>query len=148
VINDPLQAQTDYRALVSQTRENSTRFAQAFGSFDTTGWGEVAFEDCFEFGLTFIEEPFPAYSFSVELEENDDPLVDTRFPRCSGGIWKWKRNKRGFYVGAWCLVTVESQSAFITTAEPEPDYPLRHFFTFSGKAMKDLPSHLAVKDVK
>ena len=145
MINNPLQSQDDQRSLIAQTRENSTRFGEAFAFFDTTGWGETAFEECYVFDMTFIQPPFVSYSFSVELEENDDPLVDGRFPRCSGGIYKWKRDKRGFYVGAWCLVTVETQSPFILTTEVEPNYPLRHYFRFCGKAMKDLPAHLAVK---
>jgi hypothetical protein len=139
MINNPMEGMDDYRSFVARTAENSTRFAQAFTKFETNGWGEVAFEECFVFGLTFIEEPFVSYGCSVD----GDTLVDSRFPRTSGGAYRWQQNNKGFYLGAWCYVTVETQSAFVLTDEVEPNYDLTHHFMFSGMAMKDLPAYLA-----
>jgi len=141
MLNNPLRGLQQQRAFVTQTRENSTRFAQTFGRFTTTGWGEVAFEDMFDFGLSFIEEPFVAYSSSID----SDALIDTRFPRATGGVYRWKQDKRGFYVGAWCYTTIETKSPNIATTEAEPNYSLVHYYSFSGKAIKDLGiEHLVV----
>lgn len=131
----------------TQQAENSSRHAVVMGSYQTTGWGEVAFEDSVEFDLLFVEVPHVSYGFSIVPDDDDDDaseiLVDTRFPRCSGGVYGWRRNKRGFYSGGFCFVTVESRSPYITTTEAEPKYTLFHNFTFQGIAIKVTPDHFA-----
>jgi hypothetical protein len=140
--SNPLQHLDSQRALINQTRENSTRFAESFATLNTTGWGEFAFDACFEFGLTFIQMPHVSYSWSLD----GDTLVDTRFPRAGGGVYRWKQDKRGFYVGAWMCLTVDTQSPYIDIgSEPQPNYTMTHYFTFAGKAIKDLPAHLAAQ---
>lgn len=128
------------RADTRRNNENSTRDANAYARFTTTGWGEIAFEECFEFGLTFIEEPYVACSMSLQ---DGDKLIEGRFPRASGGVYRWKKNHRGYYVGAWLFVTVETSSPNIYTSELDPGYELDHSFIFAGMAMKDLPDYLA-----
>lgn len=120
------------RSKVVQQAENSGRHAVVMGTFNTTGWGEVAFEDRVNFGLRFIEVPTITYSMYID----GDTLVDTRFPRCQGGVYKWQKDKRGLYIGAFCFVTVETKSPFVTTTEPEPGYSIVHHFTFQGQAIK------------
>lgn len=143
---NPWMDQERHRGWLNQHAENSSRLAQSYAVFDTTGWGEVAFDQCFLFDLTFIEPPVIAYGFGVGLvggaEMNNDQLVDTRFPRCSGGVYRYKTDKRGFYLGAYCFVTVDTKSPFIPTAMPEPNYQISHWFTFTGIALKDLPADL------
>lgn len=140
----PHIAQTVRRQQINQVAENSARQANAWAAFVTTGWGEVAFPDCYEFDLTFAEQPFVAYSCWVQrnaLADEDEILVPTRFPRCTGGVWGWKQNSRGFYTGAWCYVTVDTQSPFIVTVEADPTYTIQHHFTFDGLGIKDLPDY-------
>ncbi len=132
------------RHYLSRNAENTTRLAVAFTRFSTTGWGETSFEDCAEFGLVFIEMPFVTHSMS--LTEDSPDLVDTRFPRGSGGVYKWKRNTHGFYTGAYCFVTVATQDPFITVSTEgvnDPGYELEHHFTFHGLAMKYIPDYQA-----
>ena len=127
------------REYLRQHSENSTRLATAHARFQTTGWGEVEFENCFIFGVTFVDQP--SVSFGYSLQEGLDP-VPSRFPRAFGFVSQWKLNDKGFYVGAWCAVAVDDRSSFIGTTEPDPDYVLEHDFRFEGIAMKDVPAHL------
>jgi hypothetical protein len=132
------------RSEVNRHGENTPRLAQAWGTFRTTGWGEKSFEDCYEFDLTFAERPYVSYGFVVlesSLPDIDDKLIDTRFPRCSGGVFEWKQNSRGFYTGAWCFVTVETASPFIQAQYEEPGYVIQHHFQFSALGIKDLPEY-------
>jgi hypothetical protein len=120
--------------------ENSARIASAYGFFSTTGWGEFAFEDCHIFGLTFIEEPSVAYGYSLD----GDSLVDLRFPRAWGMVYRWKQDQRGYYVGAWVAIVVDtlSPATIADVPEDDPGYSLDHSFTFAGIALKDLPTHV------
>lgn len=138
MVNGPWFDQERHRSWLNQQAENSGRLAQAYAKFSTTGWGETAFENGFTFELSFIEPPVVAYGFEID----GDTLVDTRFPRCSGGVYKFRTNSKGFYTGAWCMVTVDTKSPFITTTEDEPNYTIYHWFTFTGIAIKDLGSQV------
>jgi len=132
------------RAEVNRHGENSPRLAQAWATFRTVGWGEKAFNNCYEFDLTFAERPFVSYGNVVitnRLQDVDEVLIDTRFPRCWGGVYQWKQNAHGFYTGAWCYTVVESASPFIATTYEEPEYVIQHHFTFAGIGIKDLPDY-------
>lgn len=135
----PWQSFEQQRWTVEQHKENRARYASAYCRFNSTGWGEIAFPKCFEFGLTFTERPYVSYACSLD----GDQLVDTRFPRSQGGVYKWKQDSRGFYTGAWCYAVVETQSPYIPTTEAEPKYSLEHDYTFNGLAFKALPDYLA-----
>ena len=118
---------------VSQHRENSARQAFAWGQFDSTGWGQLAYPDVLNFGLTFIDEPIVSYGFSVEEDEALD-----RLPLSTGGVFKWRRDGRGYYTGAHVYVVVDQ---FVQPSET-PDYSqlptLIHSFLFTGIAIKDI----------
>jgi len=136
------------RSEVNRHGENSPRLAQAWATFRTEGWGEKAFEDCFDFNLTFAERPYIQYGnvvisngLAASVEGADEILIDTRFPRCTGGVFQWRLNSRGFYTGAWCYVTVESASPFIATTFDEPNYVIQHHFQFSAIGIKDMPEY-------
>jgi hypothetical protein len=136
------------RSEVNRHGENAPRLANAWASYKTTGWGEVSFPNCHEFDLTFAERPYTHYghvvlsnSLPVTSPGSDEVLIDTRFPRCSGGVYQWKVNSRGFYTGAWVYVTVDTQSPFIQAVYEEPNYTIQHHFTFEGIGIKDLPEY-------
>jgi hypothetical protein len=132
------------RSQVNQHGENTPRLAQAWATFRTTGWGEKSFEDCYEFDLTFAERPYVSYGnviLSSALTDVEEVLIDTRFPRCWGGVFYWKQNARGFYTGAWCYTVVETASPFIVAEYEEPGYTIQHHFQFSGLGIKDLPEY-------
>lgn len=137
-LNNPWLDQERHRGWLNQQAENSGRLAQAYATYESTGWGEIAFETCFDFELWFIEPPAVTYGFEMD----GDTLVDTRFPRCSGGAYKYRRNRQDFYIGAYVFVTVDTKSPYITTTELEPNYVISHWFTFTGLALKSIGTDL------
>ena len=156
---DPgFQAQEQRRGFLEATRENSARYASAYVSYQTTGWGEFLSPDCQRFTTTFVKRPSVAHSLSID----GDDLVDTRYPRVTAGVHKWLQDERGFYIGAWLFFVVEtfglqtqptyvmptdSDGAVGTVAMPypaaaDPNYTIIHDFTFTGVAMKAIPAYL------
>lgn len=152
------QAQEQRRGFLEATRENSARYASAYVSFATKGWGEFVSPTAQYFTTTFVKRPSVAHSFSVD----GDTLVDGRFPRVTAGVHKWLQNEQGFYTGAWLFFVIETMGmqfaptyAMPTDADglvgtvavplpipPDPDYDLIHDFTFTGVAMKAIPAYL------
>lgn len=139
--NPIVEGMERHRARIEQTRENSTRLAQAYATFDSSGTGEYRAPQVIEFGCTFLDRPVVTYGFSLDGDE----LVANRFPRCTGGVYRWVRDKDGRYVGAYALVVVDGGDTSITVAQ-DPPYNLTHDFVFTGIAMKNLPTHLLETD--
>lgn len=137
----------------SQVAENSARHAWAWGNVHTLGWGEVVLEEPIMFGITFVYQPTVAYGWAMD---DEDQLVDLRYPRCSGGVLRWIRTANDFYVGAHVFITVATSDPMLSTqawidasltagavAPPEeytedPGYDLTHSFTFGSMAIKDV----------
>lgn len=150
------QAMEQRRRFQLDTSENSARYASSFVTFNTTGWGEFQSPDCQYFDTTFIRPPSISHSFFVD----GDDLIDGRFPRITAGVYRWALNERGFYIGAWLVFVVETmgmqfQKTYVlptavdgnvgvvnvkVPADPDPGYKIVHTFTFTGVAMKSLPS--------
>lgn len=129
------------QAAVDAIRENTSRPALCQLSFKSHGWGEFKYPDAAYFTCTFLERPWVSTGVSID----GDTLVPTRFPRITAGVFKWIQDTRDFYIGAWVFFVVDTQSPYIATTDPQPGYDLIHDFTFSGKALKDLPEHLLDK---
>jgi hypothetical protein len=143
-----------HRGKVEQTRENTARLAQSFGSFETRGDGEFILSEAHLFGCTFTERPVVSYGYSL-TEESEPPLFG-RLPQCVGGVSLWITNPKGFYVGAYTFFVVNCQTVLTTTPPPEgedpppvppadqptPIYIIEHDMTFTGIALKDLPDYL------
>lgn len=136
--NDPFLALDRHRRLRQSVEENSTRLAQSYAVYTTTGWGEFKDPTVINFSCTFIEEPMVSHGYSL----NGDLLVSTRYPRAFGFVFKWRQDNRDFYTGAWVATVVETQSYYIPTTVLDPAYSIDHTFIFSGIAIKDLPTHL------
>lgn len=135
------------RGEVERTRENSSRLAEAFAKFETTGQGSMEFEDRIDFGLTFIEEPYMAYGAQIDIDDlsellDVDPNDTPPLPLCSGLVTKWDQDDRDFYLGAWVAVTVyfPPTSSIVVPIDLQPT--MQHFFSFTGTAMKDVPPDL------
>lgn len=138
----------------SQVAENSARGAWSWGTVHTKGWGEVILDEPIMFGLTYVDEPTVAYGFVLD---DDDQLVDGRFPRCSGGVMRWVREGQ-FYVGAHvfiCVATADPMMAAQAWVEAslaagvltppdafldDPNYDITHDFTFQAIAIKNVAS--------
>lgn len=134
----------DRRADIERHRENSARQAQAFAKFESIGVGSMEYEERVDFGLTFIEEPFVAFSSALDLDDvaevlDLNPEVQTPIPLVSGMVTEWDRDDRDFYVGAWVAVQV-----YFLGGEDVGELAMTHYFTFQAIAMKDVP--LDVRD--
>jgi len=137
----------------SQVAENSARGAWAWGNVHTKGWGEIVLDEPIMFGLTYTTQPIVSYGFALD---DDNQLVDGRFPRCSGGVLRWITTPAGFYIGAHVFVTVATADpalaaqawvdASLTTLvvtppddyRTDPGYDLTHSFLFQALAIKDI----------
>lgn len=128
-INPIVTAMEHARGRQEQTRENSARQAWSYAELTTHGVGEVQHATVVPFDCTFIQRPRVTSGWSID----GDTLVDGFFPTVSAGVWKWQTDSRGFYLGAYVCFVIGG----------DPGYDLLHDFTFSGIALKDLPSHLA-----
>jgi hypothetical protein len=128
------------RGFIDQTRENSGRHAVSYGQFETTGSGEISNPDPLVFGVPYIHMPAASYSYYIE----DEDLVDTRWPRCWGGILGWEKNEHGMFTGANAFVIVETKTFEQVTLNTDViDYTITHFFTFNGAALKFVPDDFA-----
>lgn len=128
----------DREAWSHQTGENSARGAWAWGTVTSKGWGEFAIKKVIDFGLTFVTDPIVSYGWVLG---DDDKLVDGRFPRVDGGVTRWRKDKRGFYTGAYVMITVATVDPMImptTDVSSDPGYSIEHHFTFYGTALKDI----------
>jgi hypothetical protein len=148
------------RADLTRHHENTARYASSYVSYKTTGWGEFLSDEAQYFTTTFTKRPSVAHSLSLD----GDALVEGRYPRVTAGVHKWLQNEKGFYTGAWLFFVVETigmqaQRTFVmpaseservgvvtvpwTTAIPaDPNYEIIHDFTFTGVAMKAIPSYI------
>ncbi len=122
-------------------QQNAARHAFAFHRVETTGWGQIEFDQALEFDLSFTQRPFVAYSYYVE----SDALVDYGYPHCAGFVTEWHRDTHGLYIGAWVAVSIQlgvSNYDYFKINKPAtgwPDYIIEHDFTFQAVAIKDLP---------
>jgi hypothetical protein len=149
-------AQEQRRRFLQDTAENSARYASSFVTFTTHGWGERQSPNAQYFDTTFINMPSISHCMSLD----GDALVDGRFPRVTAGVHRWVQNEKGHYIGAYLFFVIEtvglqSQSVYVLPTAidgdvalwaakapkpPDPNYDIIHSFTFTGVAMKTLPS--------
>lgn len=150
------QAQEQRRRHLLDTSENSARYASSFITWHTHGWGEFQSPNVQYFDTTFMEVPSISHCFYID----GDALVPGRFPRVTAGVHRWVQNERGHYTGAWLFFVIETVGLQFTSTyvlptavdgnvalvsatvpkPPDPNYDLIHSFTFTGVAMKTLPS--------
>lgn len=121
------------RQYLDQIAENSGRLARVAVFYDTTGNGETTVQKPIEFGLTFTEMPSVVMGSSLLSGQ----LVRRKLPNTSAGVWKWKIDPKGYYVGAHIYIVVDSAGQ---------DYNLRHSIVFEGDAIK-LVAAEALNDV-
>lgn len=119
-----------------RNNENVARLAVVRAQFSSAGWGEYDAEDMFEFGVSFLNEPTVGYGMALD----GDTLVSLRYPRCTGGVYRWQTNTKDHYTGAWCFFVVDTRSPADIAGVPadSPNYDITHYFTFTGLAIKQL----------
>ena len=59
-------AQEQRRRFLTDTSENSARYASSFVTFSTSGWGEFQSPDCQYFDTTFVGAPSISHSFYID----------------------------------------------------------------------------------
>lgn len=120
--------------------ENSARLAQAHAIFTSTGTGSMQHNRKIKFGTTFVEMPVVSHACYMDTEALADQLEvgeeadDLPMPLCTGIVTEWDQDDRDFYIGCWIGVAVYFASGFTGAAV------IDHHFTFSGIAMKDIPT--------
>jgi hypothetical protein len=132
--NTPWQGITQHLAEKEQIGQNSARPADSMIMFDSRSSGEIQHPDVLSFETTFVEEPVMSYGYRIDEEEGDE-LVVGQFPRCTGFVFDWRRNTKGFYLGAFVGVCID-----VPTGSETPSYFITHYFRFQGIAIKDLPA--------
>ena len=128
----PYWAQEDRRSDVAAVESNAGQPAIVHAQFATWGGGEIKYPaDAVEggdepvplwFGVSFVARPAVTYGASLRMCR----LPASGFPRCFGGIWKWRVTTKGMYIGAFAWVSVDCDT----------DLGITHSFGFAGNALK------------
>lgn len=147
----------DEDALFSARREaiaaNGARTGRSLHRIASKGAGEVHIVQPIDFRLTFVEQP----TFTNGLSLLNGQLVSGAYPIASVGVYKWRRDTRGFYTGAYLWVGVTSAPTDLVPLPPG-DYDaeivavqrsqaearalnslsLEHHLCFEGMAIRDV----------
>ena len=126
----------------SRHAENKGRLAFASARMKSQGQGTFEFEDCIDFGLTFVERPFIASGWQIDLDQARDafglgPNEDIVLPQVTAYVTEWNMTEREHYVGAWVAVSVYYPSVDYRV---DAQVKIQHDFTFSAIALKDIPT--------
>lgn len=127
--------QNPYKALIAgtskqdQKAQNAARYARFECSVVVTGSGEAQLADAIIFDCTFNGTPHVVTGFYVP----SDNLVK-HFPAVSAGVCRFITDPNGFCTGAYVWFNVDDGVLSST--------PITVYYTFSGIAVKGLPSHL------
>jgi hypothetical protein len=124
------------RQELDRHRENAARMASFFVTYQTTGTGELVPPNPVPFEQPMFTEPAVTHGFALTR------LPDRRhyrLPMASGGVLRWQRNDRGYYIGAWLYFRIECD--FIDEEKVSDQTPvalpvLTHHFVFTGPSYK------------
>lgn len=137
---DELQRRQD---ALARNRENHGRMASASTEFYTTGVGTYEAEEPVDFGLIFVEKPRPHYCTEIDttalrelMDIDEGDPVD--LPNCSGAVLDWDIDDNGYYVGAWCAMTISS-AYLAVDVDLASLIEVTHHFDFHGTGLKMLP---------
>lgn len=120
-------------------RENKGRLAFVSQSYSTAGQGVVEFEDRIDFGLIYIEKPWPSWGHELdpdtvaEILATETPAV---LPQVTGYITEWDLDDHRNYVGAWVAVGV----VFPSPIPVDATISIKHYVSFQGMALKKVPT--------
>lgn len=134
-------AQEDRRQDRDQMLENAARLAQSRLTAKTTGAGFIVEKTPQYFNCSFVEEP----SFTSGAVLNAPPNASYAYPICNAGVYKWERNDKDHYIGAYMyyVVTINALDADEIPAKA-PSATITHHLLFQGIAIKDLPENVMV----
>ena len=131
----------------SRHAENKGRLAFASHRVSTQGQGTVEFEDVVSFGLTFVERPFVATGFQIDMDQAREALdvgdkEDIFLPQVTAYVTEWDKTERDHYVGAWVAVSVTYPQSELADYRVDAQVKISADFTFSAIAIKDVPYDL------
>lgn len=122
------RAALDDRFHTAQIRENQARHAETVIRVESVGTGGAILPDPITFDTAYTARPSVTHGVAL-LGGDPGALV----PLCSGGVYRWVTDERGFYTGAWVFVRIET-----------PDgVTLEHSIIISGPAYKVLGERAA-----
>lgn len=113
---------------------NSARLALYRHTHASSGVGTVQVPTAIDFDVTFLERPHFTQGAVVKVSPD---LAIWNLPIGTAGLWQWKRNTKGYYIGAYVYLDVRME----TRNGDVLDYPhveMLHDLLFSGVAYKDL----------
>lgn len=149
---------SDQQSRLSQDRENASRPAIVEIQQESSGTGQYRLSKPVIFPIVFRSEPHFTYGSAVIHALNPKVYHD---PRGTSGVWGWKRDGAGYYLGAYLWLRVDcdpiNPSVPVVTSGPSgPTGPagpspfvddaatrkaiVRHYLTFSGVAIKAMPT--------
>lgn len=135
LIADSLSRQRDRE---HQFRENAGRQATAYVTYTTTGVGDTVLDSALALDTKFVEEPSVSTGVQMTRPPNNDYF---QLPRATAGVYRWQRDDRGFYVGAFLYFAVDCPvhpEFFFDQSLPEPKPRLIHYLRFTGLSYKQI----------
>lgn len=123
-------------------RENSARLAYSVHTVHSAGVGVFVLGQAVDFDVTFLERPI----FTQGALVREGGVVEDWFPPLgSASVTRWKRNTKGFYVGAWLTLEVRMVRVDGASAFDPPKVKMAHDVVFMGSAYKDLGQDVAIE---
>lgn len=124
------------------SHENSARPAVSEHTIISTGTGQTRVKSPILFSMHFREQPH--FTSGCLTVKNPYPKV-FHDPVGQTGVWAWKRDGKGYYVGAYVWWRVDSYMLDTVdlndsgAANPVPAMQVEHHLSFSAVGFKDLP---------
>lgn len=131
------------RETASRHRENSGRLAEAYADFETTGQGTHEYAERINFGLTFVDKPVPSWCCEIDMDALQRLLgPNPALPQATPYVTDWDIDAHEMYTGCWVAARVDFHVTEMI--DPSVAVVIRHVFTFSGVALKDVSPELSV----
>lgn len=122
-------------------RENAGRLAVVQQQYSTVGQGVVEMDERLDFGLTFIEKPWPSTGFFMDPDDVREVLAlepDAAIPvmpQCTLYVTEWDQDEKQNYIGCWVAIAV----LFPTGIPVDAQLKISHYITLQAVALKNVP---------
>lgn len=125
----------DAQAEAQQKKSNRGRQATVEITYTSTGSGQRRNKSPLIFPVLFRTEPH--LTTGCATIKNPEPKI-WHDPIGHCGVYAWKRDGKGYYLGAWIWTRVEVYPLDDTTFDPPPaSMSTQHYLTFSAEGLKD-----------
>lgn len=145
-------ATSDQAGRASTEAENATRAASVECTYTSTGFGQHRLKTPVIFPVIFSSEPHFTSGCGTVKSAGGGYYHD---PIGTAGIWQWEVDSRGYFLGAHLWVRVDiyptrkgedisTLAAHKAKLKGLAAMKTLHYLTFTGRAIKDIPSRGAV----